>query len=192
MGEAAIDTLSSPTPAPHYRTNGGRIPYGCPFWTDRCKDEKVVSKYAHLRHLVDTYLGAHKYNSRIRGNIFWWLLYLWDFSHLHYSLWHIFRDKQKPPFYILTCLVFLVGCWIISATSMAAHCTECAWSNRSWSKVTRKSPSEGAVFLKNQPPLYPPNQKKRDKFAPKVSRKWIYNKRPRMRARAERSAPSVL
>ena len=24
MGDAAIDTLSSPTPAPHYRTNGGR------------------------------------------------------------------------------------------------------------------------------------------------------------------------
>ena len=58
----------------HYYPNGGCYPHPMVSLYDRPEDTKVVSKYARLRHLVDTYLDAHKYNRRIGRNISWWLL----------------------------------------------------------------------------------------------------------------------
>ena len=58
----------------HYRADGGCCPHPMVSLYDRPEDTKVVSKYARLRHLVDTYLDAHKYNSRIVRKISWWLL----------------------------------------------------------------------------------------------------------------------
>lgn len=44
----------------HYYPNGGCYPHPMVSLYDRPEDTKVVSKYARLRHLVDTYLDAHK------------------------------------------------------------------------------------------------------------------------------------
>ena len=69
MGDALLPKLGM-----HCRTDGGCCPHPMVSLYDRPEDTKVVSKYARLRHLVDTYLDAHKYNSRIVRKISWWLL----------------------------------------------------------------------------------------------------------------------
>ena len=55
LGDALLPKLGT-----HCRTDGGCYPHPMVSLYDRPEDTKVVSKYARLRHLVDTYLDAHK------------------------------------------------------------------------------------------------------------------------------------